>query len=136
MALASSADYSAFYLDRRTICNLISRTLPYTIPKQLLLSEQEGAAIKHPVLFIQGDDDGPNVLVLLDYAANKVFLFGSFGRYQVDDTIYANWDSKKYWKPIAHEFKWTVDEEQPLVLQLDWVQVCMCHLTVIVCAQV
>src|ERR1700683_4617590 len=53
-----STNYVAFYLDRRTISKLIPGTLPYTIWRQLLFSKQE-EAIKHPVLFIQGGDDGP-----------------------------------------------------------------------------
>jgi hypothetical protein len=112
----------AFYMDRRTRKDLLLGTAQGNFRKQLLLSDHEGDLAKRPVLFITGNDDGPNALVLLDYQANIVFIFGIYGR-NLDDTIYITWDSSRYWKPIAKEMKWKVDDKEPKSFSLDWVQV-------------
>jgi len=114
---------SAFYLNRSTAHHILSGTLPYTLRKQLLHPE-EGAVQRRPVLFLQAhDDEAPYLLVLLDYAANKVFLFGRFGR-NPDDTVYTTWNHATLWDSIADAFGWVTEDEGPSAFQLDWVQVC------------
>jgi hypothetical protein len=118
---SGSGNCSAFYLARSTVHQVLPNTLQ--LRKQLLLPEL-GPVKQRPVLFIQGPDDGPNHLVLLDYVANKVFLFGTFGR-NTDDTQYTSWAHHNLWEGIANGFRWVSEDKEPLALQLDWVQVCM-----------
>lgn len=113
----------AFYLNRSTAHHILSGTMPHTLRKQLLLPE-EGIVQQRPVLFIQaGDDESPYLLVLLDYTANKVFLFGRFGR-NPDDTVYTTWNHNMLWDSIADAFGWPTEYKEPSAFQLDWVQVC------------
>jgi hypothetical protein len=101
---------------------MVSSTPQLTLRKKLLLPDQ-GTVKQCPVLFIQGCDDGPNLLTLLDYVANKVFLFGQFGR-RANDTIYTSWNHTQLWRDIADEFGWVIKDVDPFAFQLDWVQVC------------
>jgi hypothetical protein len=119
---AGPANCAAFYLNRSTVHGIVSSTLQHTLRKQLLLPDQ-GIVKQCPVLFIQGHDDGPNVLALLDYMVNKVFLFGQFGR-SANDTLYTSWNHSQLWKGIADQFGWPTEDEEPSAFQLDWVQVC------------
>ena len=121
---AAETDCKAFYLDKRTIQDLLTGTPKHTIRTHLLFSDDDNRIPKAPVLFLQGDNDGGRqTLVLLDYTAKTVFLFGSSG-YNLDDSIYVSWNSMRYWKTIAQAFEWTVDgDDLPVSYQLNWVQV-------------
>lgn len=114
---------SAFYLDRSTVDHTHSGTLQHTLRKQLLLPEHSMVK-RHPVLFIKGHDDSiRHKLVLLDYVANKIFLFGTFGLHG-DDTSYTQCNNDRLWNLIAHGFEWAIKGQQPSAFQLDWIQVC------------
>jgi hypothetical protein len=127
MALkVDSSGLPAFYLHQTVIREILSDSLKHTLRRQLLLPE-DGKIKKCPILFLQGYQntdchDGPNILVLLDYTANKVFLFGCFGR-RHDDTMYITWSQTKLWRCIANGFGWVVEDEGPSAFQLDWIQV-------------
>lgn len=120
--LTGPANCAAFYLNRSIVRSMVSGTLKHTLRKQLLLPDQ-GMIKQCPVLFIQGCDDGPNLLTLLDYMANKVFIFGQFGRH-ANDTVYTIWNHNQLWRDIADEFGWIIKDVEPSAFQLDWVQVC------------
>jgi hypothetical protein len=113
---------SAFYLDRSTIRHLVFGTLKDTLCEHLLLPD-DGFVKRRPVLFIQGDDDGPTLLALLDYVHNQVFLFGKYGR-TTDDTLYTSWDHSSLWNMIADGLGWVTNDKEPSAFNLDWVQVC------------
>lgn len=114
---------SAFYLDRSTVHHINSGTLQHTLRKWLLLPQQ-GVVKQCPILFIQGHDEGTHhKLVLLDYVANRVFLFGASGLHG-DDTLYAQWNNNRLWNAICHEFGWVRHDQEPSAFQLDWIQVC------------
>ena len=113
---------SAFYLDRSTIHHLVFGTFEHTLCKHLLLPDDR-LVKPRPVLFIQGDDDGPTLLALLDYVQNQVFLFGKYGR-TADDTLYTSWDHSGLWNTIANGLRWGTEDKEPSAFNLDWVQVC------------
>jgi hypothetical protein len=125
---AHHTTYRAFYLDRATVKHLLSGTLRHGLRKQALLPPERAAIARRPVLFLQEGGHGDR-LVLLDYSANKVFLFGGFRMYHDEDPACVEWASKRYWKPIADEFFWVIEGGQPPAIQMNWVQVRTCGFT-------
>ena len=118
---AGAQNCAAFYVDRTVVCSILSDSPQHTLRQALLLPEYERIK-RRPVLFFQGCDDGPYMLVLLDYVANKVLLFRTYGR-NLNDTRYASWNHGRLWKGIANALGWVTVDEEPSAFSMDWVQV-------------
>ena len=121
---AGLGKYSAFYLDRSTIHQILSGTLKISLRKRLLLPEQGNIPLC-PVLFIGNDmGNGLYFLVLLDYSTNRVFLFGNLGTHSKNPP-YISWRNPRVWKGIANKIGWSIeDNKEPSSYWLDWAQVC------------